>query len=631
MEGDANESVIVSGDHSSVTTKTNLFVFVQDPVGRATGQERLAIQGAIQSFEPLEPMDHHIFISFSREDSTYLEELVSVLEAGHTIRDKVWYDRKRIAIGDRFHPKIQQALAESKLAILLVSNHFLTSGYIKTQELPFLLRQAERKALKLAVLYISTVAEAALSVTIETDGQSRVVNLADTPGINNPAEPLDRMSPGDRNVLYARVADWAVRQLTPAPPPVEEPIGPRHELAIFVQARRDHWEHQFFLPAQPSAIKPKLDCPEPMSVLGHDLDGEMLFQLLFGDDPTTAGQLLALAFGVDRPADPTYAPLRVRLITDEERLQVLPWSRIAYRGRPLAQAGWTVEFHGKNEPGFPEYPRHLCYFPGRVVLAGAEGSRQGAHFDDARRFFQHHWRDNPDPVLATDAEALRAALQAGSTRLVYYHGPASREGLLPQDRADGACVPWPDFAQWLEQSRSVSALFLNLVGETGHEALAQGPLLLDGVKGAVLLQCNPRARAHAAAKSGLDWLDAVFCRRLDPVVALHRQPCGQVAAWTRYSSWQTVAPARLRNPDLVNLLLDRHRQRDTHAGREERVLHLRLAPYGPCGGARHARLSHPPLPGNDQATSGGRSARAGSVFFPFHRPDRPRGQRPTGG
>jgi len=49
-------------------------------------------------------------------------------------------------------------------------------------------------------------------------------------------------------------------------------------------------------------------------------------------------------------------------------------------------------------------------------------------------------------------------------------------------------------------------------------------------------------------------------------VALHQQPCGHISAWTRYSSWEMVAPARLQHPDLVNLLLDRHRQRDTLSG-----------------------------------------------------------------
>ena len=140
-----------------------------------------------------------VFVSYSHKDRSYRDELVPALEAVAAIRDRVWFDQKFIDIGDQFHPEIQQALAESKIGILLVSNHFLTSQYIKTHELPFLLRQAERGELKLGIIYVSSVAKAALSVAIEIDGQSRTVNLADTIGVNSPTEPLDRMNPGDRN------------------------------------------------------------------------------------------------------------------------------------------------------------------------------------------------------------------------------------------------------------------------------------------------------------------------------------------------------------------------------------------------------------------------------------------------
>ncbi len=311
---------------------------------------------------------------------------------------------------------------------------------------------------------------------------------------------------------------------------------------------------------------PQLDCLAPAVVLGNDLDGETLFELLFGSDPAKFGQLLALAFATDAPADPTYAPLRVRLLTAAEQLHVLPWGTIAYQGRALSQVGWSVEFHAPAEAGFPEYPEHRCYFPGRVLLAGSAASQQSAHFDDLRRYFPSHWPNNPEPAVAAAADALRAALRVGSTRLVYYYGPASRAGLLLQDRGDGECLPWQELANCLQQSRSVSLLFLNLVGETGYEALVHGPLLLNAVKGAVLFQCNPRASAHAAARAGLACLEAVFRCRSDPVEALHQHACGHISAWTRYATWQTVAPARLQNPDLVNLLLDRHRQRDALAG-----------------------------------------------------------------
>ena len=88
--------------------------------------------------------------------------------------------------------------------------------------MPFLLRQAERGALKLGILYVSSVARAALAVPVEIDGQPRTINLADAIGVNSPTEPVDRMSPGERNALYARAADWAARQLAleePPPPP----------------------------------------------------------------------------------------------------------------------------------------------------------------------------------------------------------------------------------------------------------------------------------------------------------------------------------------------------------------------------------------------------------------------------
>jgi hypothetical protein len=173
-----------------------------------------------------------LFISFSHKDKPYRDELVPALEAVATIRDRVWFDQKFIDIGDRFHPAIQQALAESKIGILLVSNHFLTSEYIKTHELPFLLRQAERGALKLGILYVSTVAKAALVIPVEIDGQSHTVNLADTIGVNSPDQPLDRMSPGERNALYARAADWAARQMAASPSPPTSPVVGKAERTV---------------------------------------------------------------------------------------------------------------------------------------------------------------------------------------------------------------------------------------------------------------------------------------------------------------------------------------------------------------------------------------------------------------
>lgn len=519
-------------------------------------------------------MGRQIFISYSHADKDsyegkdFIAELLQALRTVPGIRDRLWIDEQRLDVGDRFDDKIQQAMVDSAIAILLVSNHFLNSDYVTRRELPFLLRRTECKALKLGILYLSAVPDEALSSDrVDSDGKPYSLELLKTLGFNHPTKPLSAIeSRSHRDLFYRKVVEWAGRPLQPVPLPAHQASGPRPELAIFIEARRDHWQHQFFMGTHASPIRPRLDCPAPATVIGDDLDGEFLFNLLFGSDPVTFGQLFALAFATDAAAEPTLGPLRVHLLTANAQLHRLPWGTLAYQGRALGQVGWTVEFHTPGEPEFPDHPRHRCPFPGRLLLAASAQRRQAAHFDDLLRFFQRHWPHNPEPALAADADALRGALQVGSTRLVYYYGPASHDGLLLQDAADRGWVSWSDLAKWLRESRSVSLLFLNLVHEAGDEALARAPLLLDAVKGSVLFQCNPRAAAHDAARAGLAWLEAVFSRRIDPVVALHRHGCGHISAWTRYSTWETVEPARLQHPDLVNLLLDRSQQRNTLAG-----------------------------------------------------------------
>jgi hypothetical protein len=226
-----------------------------------------------------------------------------------------------------------------------------------------------------------------------------------------------------------------------------------------------------------------------------------------------------------------------------------------------------VELHADNIVGFPEYPLHTCYFPGKVVLVRARDQVQtpqgAAHFHDLQHFFQRRWQKAAEPTLVDTDAALHAALNAGSPRLIYYYGPASQEGLLLAG-ADGQerRVSWLALAELLQRSRSVSVVFLNLLGETSFAALPQGRLLVDGAR-AVLVQCNERTAAPDAAKAALAWLYSVFAasEQLDPVVALYRYQHGQIAAWTRYSSWQTIVPLRLETSELVHLLLDRHRQR----------------------------------------------------------------------
>ena len=375
-----------------------------------------------------------------------------------------------------------------------------------------------------------------------------------------------------QNVIYARLADWvaASNSLPGRTTPLRR-VGPRFELAIALRARRDHWEHRFSLPHAADFVRPTLHCLTPEMVFrdaSATIDGDDLFQLLFGSDAQQSGAILGAAFDAGAAADPTRATV-ARAPADRRGAAYTrcrgPGSAI--RAVRLVADGWTVEFHADSTPGFPEYPPHTCYFPGKVVLIGARDSahtpQSVAHFHDLQHFFQRRWQQAPEPVLVDTATALRTALSTGSPRLVYYYGPASRDGLLLAGAGEpDHCFPWSELAELLQRSRSVSAVFLNLLGEAGFDAIPQGRVLLAGTR-AVLVQCHERTAAPIAAKAALDWLHSVFAasERLDPVVALYRHQHGQVAAWTHYSSWQTVVPLRLETAELVHLLLDRRSQR----------------------------------------------------------------------
>jgi tetratricopeptide (TPR) repeat protein len=94
-----------------------------------------------------------IFISYSHEDEVWKDRLVSHLDvlAGEGL--EVWDDR-RVAAGDDWLPEIQRAIAGCDVAVLLISRYFLTSKFIRGQEIPPLLQRRQTQGVRVIPLII---------------------------------------------------------------------------------------------------------------------------------------------------------------------------------------------------------------------------------------------------------------------------------------------------------------------------------------------------------------------------------------------------------------------------------------------------------------------------------------------
>lgn len=82
-----------------------------------------------------------VFISYAHRDEKYKNELLTMLAGLENQKIiKVWQDR-RIEPGEEWFKAIKTAMKTCQLALLLVSQHFLASAFIRNEELPTLLEQ----------------------------------------------------------------------------------------------------------------------------------------------------------------------------------------------------------------------------------------------------------------------------------------------------------------------------------------------------------------------------------------------------------------------------------------------------------------------------------------------------------
>ena len=120
------------------------------PLREALHEQWEQTLGQKKSDEVASPMK--VFISYSRKDESFKNELVTML-AGLQRRGIVdtWEDR-RISLGDDWYKSIQDAMGDCDLALLLVSPDYIASRFIQEEEQPKLLQR--RKEMQTRVIPI---------------------------------------------------------------------------------------------------------------------------------------------------------------------------------------------------------------------------------------------------------------------------------------------------------------------------------------------------------------------------------------------------------------------------------------------------------------------------------------------
>ena len=146
--------------------------------------------------DPAKPHDKTVFISYSHLDGRWLKKVQTNLEVLNYLGLKftLWDDTK-IKSGTKWRAEIDEALAASQVAILLVSTEFMTSKFIQEDELPPLLKSAEAGG--------TTILPLILKPCLFTKHPKLSVYQA----VNDPARPLSKLPASDQDDILVDLAE----------------------------------------------------------------------------------------------------------------------------------------------------------------------------------------------------------------------------------------------------------------------------------------------------------------------------------------------------------------------------------------------------------------------------------------
>lgn len=335
--------------------------------------------------------------------------------------------------------------------------------------------------------------------------------------------------------------------------------GP-HTLTIHLEKRGPTLDIHYYLPGMETIASTTRNWQDALVARGGP-EGA-LFALLFGAETEWEPVFRRLFQRSDpqpRP-NPIFAPVRVRIRTEEPLLLALPWSLTTWNHYRLSEQGWTFTTTGVLDPTEDCATSTPCP---ALIVAPASGTPDPHHpqaiSETLRQICPTGRHADHVRTIRTRAE-LERALCGMRPHLVYVYAVGSRinnqSGLL----LDDGWLSLSELAGWFGQyPLHPAVVFLNATG-LSDAGLTPGQVLGGSVP---LVIWRRVAEWEADAASPVTkWLYSWLQKGKDPIVALQSvDPSANLAAHSRYRSWRTtVQPITLRER-LARLVLDRDEQK----------------------------------------------------------------------
>ena len=545
-----------------------------------------------------------ILVVYSPEDSKHnqqLQNFIRPLERDGLI--DCWSE-DRLKAGDDRQEAMEKALEGARVAVVLVSQHLLASDRIYSHQLPRLLARAQGGELTLLSVFLSP-ATAELEISYTTpDGTPHRDSLTRFQGCGSPQKPLSDLLWSDRQRQYTKLAD-RLRELAadpatgvsapmpaptvnPHPPVTAAPTAPSRDYTLSVSLDRTGdrlrvcchlpgtdpiaerscpWERVKALAEPVAAARDEPGQWQKLLDTAREQHGPALFELLFGREQDWEPVLRTLfhrPLPQPRP-NPVFAPVRLRICSDEPLLRDLPWRLTAWNRRLLVEEGWTFLLGDEVDPVLDctsTAPFQILMLAPREALNGErpDPAHPRAVEEVVRAVWPNRQGGLPYLRVVHDRRALDHALAGMGCHLLYVYGFATRVQGRPCLLLDGPQGPEPlspgELAEALNAAHTPpQVVYFNLAGPGAGLELPAVPLVLSRQ----LPRWTPEATGLALAwlrrwlESGRDPVDAlhqVSNKRLD-VEAATLKLCG------RYRHWKLHRTKTGIRQQLAHLALDR--------------------------------------------------------------------------